>query len=101
MISANHDKVNEFKPIVKSLYPLLFLYCEISFICLYACTGSIPFFRYAFTHPATRPPSYIAIHTCIDQTWEAALRGEIVNIRDFDKQNKQTPKLVNSAGIAH
>ena len=31
MISANHDKVKGFQPIVKALYPLLFLYCRIFF----------------------------------------------------------------------
>ena len=30
MISVNHDKVQGSWPIVKSLYPLLFLYFEIS-----------------------------------------------------------------------
>ena len=37
MISANHGKVEGLKPIVKSLYPLLFLYCRISF------ESSVPF----------------------------------------------------------
>ena len=31
MISANYDKIEGFQPIVKSLYPLLFLYWRISF----------------------------------------------------------------------
>ena len=37
MISANHGKVEGLKPIVKSLYPVLFLYCKISF------ESSVPF----------------------------------------------------------
>ena len=32
VISAKHDTVEGFQPIVKSLYPLLFLYYKISFV---------------------------------------------------------------------
>ena len=32
MISANYNEVERIRPIVKSLYPLLFLYCKLSFI---------------------------------------------------------------------
>ena len=32
MISANHNKRERFYPIVNHLYPVLFLYCRISFI---------------------------------------------------------------------
>ena len=31
IISVNHEKVEEFQPIVKSIYPLLFFYCRITF----------------------------------------------------------------------
>ena len=46
MISTNHDKVEGFQPIKKSLYPLLVLYCKISFdLSIYVCCICLVIFQ--------------------------------------------------------